>query len=265
MSKLARLYTIPISHYGERARWALDMSDVAYEEHHHLQMFSWVVALGLGGRKFLPVLATGADTINDSAQIMRWAAGHGAALYPTDDALDRELADVYGVATRRVAYDWFFRALDTCLHYNHGRAPRAEVLAIRAGMPLASTFLKRYLNVSEAGVAQAREQIDRMLDRVAAMLADGRRYLTGDRFTAVDLTFAAMTAPAVMPQRYGVPMPELHEFPPDAAARVREARAHPAGAFAMRLYDERPRVRARYVRELVSDTLRARESARIAR
>ena len=68
---MARLYTIPISHYGERARWALDMSSVEYEERHHLQMFSWVAALGLGGRKYLPVLATGSETINDSANIMR--------------------------------------------------------------------------------------------------------------------------------------------------------------------------------------------------
>jgi len=79
-------------------------------------------------------------------------------------------------------------------------------------------------------------------------------------FTAVDLTFAAMCAPALFPQRYGVPLPTLAEVPEDVAARVRKLRAHPAGAYAMRLYDERPPVRARYVRELVSDKLRARGS-----
>jgi len=260
VSDFARLYTIPISHYGERARWALDMSDVDYEERHHLQMFSWVAALGLGGRKYLPVLVTRNETINDSASIMRWAAARGAALYPTDDALDRELADDFGVETRRVAYQWFFRALDTCLEYNDGRAPRAETIAVRAAMPLASAFMKRYLDVCEQAVARGHDAIDRMLDRIAARLADGRRYLCGDRFTAVDLTFAAMCAPAIAPQRYGVPMPMLDELPADAAARVRIVRAHPAGAYAMRLYEGRPRVRARYARALVSERLRARGS-----
>ncbi len=46
-----RLLTIPISHYGERARWALDWAGVDYEETHHLQMFSWFAAFAHGGRR----------------------------------------------------------------------------------------------------------------------------------------------------------------------------------------------------------------------
>jgi len=258
VSGLVRFYTIPISHYGERARWALDMCSVEYEERHHLQMFSWGAALGLGGRKYLPVLVAGDDVRNDSTSIMRFAAEHGAPLYPTDDDLDRELAGEFGVETRRTAYAWFFRALDSCLHYNFGRAPRAEVLAFRAMTPVARAFLARYLDVSPASVARGEQLIDRTFDRVATLLSDGRRYLAGDRFSAVDLTFAAMSAPALLPQRYGVPMPTLDEVPSDVAARARSRRAHPAGAYATRLYHERPSVRARYVRELASDKLRAR-------
>ena len=39
---------------------------------------------------------------------------------------------------------------------------------------------------------------------MAEMLADGRPFLLGDRFTAADLTFAALAAPVVLPPRYGV-------------------------------------------------------------
>src|SRR4051794_29219587 len=102
---LPRLVTIPISHYGERARWALDYAGIAYREAHHLQMFSWGAAYALGGRKTLPVLVTGAGVLNDSADILRWASDRAAVpLYPVEAAdrreverLEAEFAGDYGV------------------------------------------------------------------------------------------------------------------------------------------------------------------------
>ena len=50
--------------------------------------------------------------------------------------------------------------------------------------------------------------IDRVFEDIAARLAGGRRYLVGDRFTAADLTLAALAAPALLPAGYGVRLPE---------------------------------------------------------
>ena len=244
----ATLYTIPISHYGERARWALDRSTVAYREEHHLQMFSWLYAFGLGGTKTLPVLTTDEGTFNESVKIMAFADRHGAQLYPSYGTLERELAGIYGVETRKLAYAWFFGAIDRLVHYNMGRSPEAEQAVLLATMPLAVKFLGRYLDVREETVHRARDTIMKTLDDVAARLSDGRPFLDGDRFSAVDLTFAAMSAPVIAPRNYGVALPEPDEFPEEGGAFVREVRAHPAGAYAMRLYAERPKTRAEYVR-----------------
>ena len=48
----------------------------------------------------------------------------------------------------------------------------------------------------EAGAA-----VQRTFDAVAARLDDGRRYLCGDAFTAADLAFAALAAPVLVPPR----------------------------------------------------------------
>src|SRR5206468_2427347 len=74
-------------------------------------------------------------------------------------------------------------------------------------------------------------------DRVAARLADGRRYLVADRFSAADLTFAALGAPMVLPPAHPFPLPG-EQFPKAARVRCREMRRHPAGAFILRLYAE---------------------------
>ena len=80
--------------------------------------------------------------------------------------------------------------------------------------------------------------VQREFDAVAARLEDGRRYLCGDPFTAADLTFAALAAPAIAPPEYGAPLPAPDEMPAEMAAGVRAFRAHPAGAFACRLFRE---------------------------
>jgi glutathione S-transferase len=74
------------------------------------------------------------------------------------------------------------------------------------------------------------------LDHVARLLEDGRPYLCGERFTAADLTFAALSASLVVPPQYGVPLPQPELMAPATAALVRRAREHPAGQFALELF-----------------------------
>ena len=46
------LITIPISHFCEKARWALDRSGLSYVERPHLQVFHWAAVRRAGGGKF---------------------------------------------------------------------------------------------------------------------------------------------------------------------------------------------------------------------
>jgi glutathione S-transferase len=80
--------------------------------------------------------------------------------------------------------------------------------------------------------------VDKIFGEVEDLLKDGRRYLTGDRFTAADLTFAALASIIVFPDgyaRYAVPLEELPPHINDVVFRYRDK---PAGAYAMRMYAE---------------------------
>ncbi|HBQ15232.1 MAG TPA: hypothetical protein DEF51_30285 [Myxococcales bacterium] len=81
--------------------------------------------------------------------------------------------------------------------------------------------------------------MDAIADEVATRLADGRPYLTGDAFTAADLTFAALFSPVILPgpDRYGATLPPLELFSHEGRATVERYRAHPAGQFAARMFD----------------------------
>ncbi len=74
-----RLITIPISHYCEKARWALGRAEVDYVEEPHLQVFHVVASRRAGGAGTTPVLVTAdAGVLGDSADILAYADARGA-------------------------------------------------------------------------------------------------------------------------------------------------------------------------------------------
>jgi glutathione S-transferase len=240
-----RLYTIPISHYCEKARWALDRSGLPYRESRHLQIFHYA-AVGLaGGGTTVPVLAVGGRrSLCDSTEILRWIDEQApGSLYPRDEPgraeimrLEDRFDEDLGPATRRVAY-FHFLPEKRLLHYNGIGAPLLERAAIRAGFAFAGAFIRLRLRITPEAVARDEVAIRALFDEVARTLA-GRRYLVGDRFTAADLTFASMAAPVLAPAEYGTPLPRLDELPPPLRDLVEELRRHPAGAYALRLFRE---------------------------
>ena len=241
---MLRLVTIPLSHYCERARWALEWCGVEYREEQSLQGFHARAVRRAGGKRTTPVLVGDGWSVADSAGIVVWADANavpGRTLYPTPHReaigdLERSLEGELGVEARRWVYHRMLPHRRLLLKYNAGRAPRHQRAAVALMFPVLRGKLVDYLGVTDEKVEAGLAAVHVHLDRVAAMLADGRRYLVGDRFSAADLTFAALAAPLVMPPEYGAAMPPIDELPAQLAAEVEAFRAHPAGAFVMRLF-----------------------------
>jgi len=245
---MLRLLTIPISHYCEKARWALDRAGVRYREEPHVQGVHSFHARRAGGGATVPVLITEDRVIGESAQILEWADERLAPeqrLLPADAderaaalALCRRFDDELGPKGRRLMYVHVFAAGRDMLSFNNAGVPRWEDRAIRWGWPLATRFVSRALEITP-GVETADEaDVWRELDFVAGQLADGRPYLLGERFGAADLTFAALAAPVIVPPVYGVRLPQPDVMPAPIADIVRRAREHPAGRFALHVIAE---------------------------
>lgn len=74
-----------------------------------------------------------------------------------------------------------------------------------------------------------------------AGLLDGGKHLCGDRFSASDLTFAALSPPVLVPPEYGVSLPQPDALPPQTAELVERVRHHPAGRYALAMFAEHRR------------------------
>jgi glutathione S-transferase len=73
---------------------------------------------------------------------------------------------------------------------------------------------------------------------VDARLNNGRRFLVGERFTAADLTFAALAAPMLFPFECRAAQPALDTVPAEMREEVSRLRDTDAGRFALRMFSQ---------------------------
>jgi glutathione S-transferase len=246
-----RLLTIPISHFCEKARWALERARLPYREERHVQGVNRIVSRRAGGHGTLPVLICEAGVLAESEAILRYADAHvpePRRLFPAGaaevTALCRELDEGLGVDGRRLMYAHMLPRKALMLPYNDAGVPAWEDRVMRWLWPLAARWGARELDVREDTPEQDRPRVKAAFDAIAERLEDGRPYLFGERFTAADLTFAALAASVLVPPEYGTPLPQPGELPEPVARDVRAFREHPAGAFALRLFREQRRAAA---------------------
>jgi glutathione S-transferase len=249
---MLRLVTIPISHYCEKARWALDRAGMAYREERHVQGVHRLAARRAGGGATVPVLVAPSGVIADSSEILAWVDARIAPehrLLPPEPAsrarvlaLCRRFDEVLGPSGRRLIYVHVMARPGAMLTFNNHGVPAWENVAIRRGWPLAARFVRGALGIRAGVEEQDEATVWAELDFVAGLLADGRRYLDGERFGAADLTFAALASSVLLPIVYGVPLPQPPDLAPATADLVGRARAHPAGRFALSVIEEQRRL-----------------------
>ena len=241
----ARLITIPISHFCEKARWALDRAGIDFVEEPHIQAVHVWHARRAGGGRTVPVLVTGDEVLGDSSAILEWVDRRdpGAGLYPQQVAgevrrIEDWLDEGLGPDGRLWMYDSTLPVLRDMRPWALAGVPRWERrFFVGFGWAL-DPVIRRYLGVDPAASRAALQSVEGVFDDVAGMLGDGRPYLCGERFTAADLTFGALSASVLVPPGYGSPLPPLAVMPPTMRREIVRLREHPAGRFAARLYAE---------------------------
>lgn len=217
MTNLPTLWHFRVSHYNEKARWALDWKRLPHRRRAvlpgpHLPVIWWQT-----GQKQVPVLQLGAETIVDSTRIIAALEAHRPEppLYPADHAArTRALAledycdEELGPHLRRM----FF-------HYTL-QDPEAAIAALTVGesevtrriygfaFPLVRAVMRRDLELDASRTEDSRRRIAVVIGRLGDEIgASG--YLVGDRFGVADLTAAALLAPLVRPSAFPYVLPPL--------------------------------------------------------
>jgi glutathione S-transferase len=246
-----RLVTIPISHYCEKARWALERAGVGYVEERHVQGVHQIAARRAGGGSTVPVLVAPEGVLAESEEILLYAderLPEESRLFPADPALRREVDELsrwldagLGPDGRRLMYTLMLPHKRLMLLYNNQGVPAWEARFLIASWPVVKRWAGRHLGIGRDTAREDEANSRRAFEVIAERLSDGRPYLCGDRFTAADVTFAALSAALTVPPEYGVTLPQPEVLPEPIARLIRTFREHPAGSYALRIFREERR------------------------
>lgn len=245
------LYVFAISHYCEKARWALDYLNIDYRLQHlsPISYVKFVRSLGVADTT-LPVLTVGSLTIQGSSQIIDWAETHcksGSksgqksaqeseiqALAADTDAdvsrsreIEQRLDDLAGVHIRRYFYSEALLDQPQQIRRIFSRhLPWHQQLMLRLAWNKICQHMIRGLDLGPEQGRESRQIIDTELDWLDELLADNRRFLVGERFSRADIAAASLLSPLVSPPQH----PTYHnlQLPPGVAADAADWQARPS-------------------------------------
>jgi glutathione S-transferase len=242
----AILITIPLSHYCEKARWALDRVALSYREDPHAPLLHRLATHRNEGGT-VPVLVHGSRRLIDSTAILVHADAvcGGDVLYPREAALGREVAALeeqfdtqLGPHTRRWAYAELLSHPKLLRSVWSRGVPKLEASLLPLITPLARRLVGAAYKITPESAQRSLERVQSVFRQVDQRLSDGRRFLAGQRFTAADLTFAALAAPVLFPVECRAVHPPLDSMSAAMREEVLSLRDTDAGRFALRLFSE---------------------------
>jgi glutathione S-transferase len=219
------LFTFAISHYAEKARWALDHKRAVYEERRLLPGPHVFVTRRLAKETSVPILVDEERTIQGSSAIIdhcdaRFLEDPLTPEAPVERAqardleqwLDREL----GETLRRAFYVDALRHREVVVPLFTQGGPWWGRPFYGLAFGVVARAIRQMYAISAERAAADRAILDAVFERTDGLLAS-RPYLVGNRFSRADLTLAALSGPLFDPPEHPISWPPAELYPPPLA------------------------------------------------
>ncbi len=212
---MLKLYQMPISHFCEKIRWALDYKQLPYKAVNLLPGLHTRTTKRLTGQTSVPIIKDGSQIIHNSSTIITYLDQHYAehSLTPDDPDAQQEAMDweAYadaniGMQMRLICYDILLEHPDVLLPIFTQGGPWYGPPLMKQQYPKVRHVIRKLLQINPTNVAEAKLRMNGALESISAHL-EGRQFLVDNRFSRADLAASALLAPLIMPTQYGVRWP----------------------------------------------------------
>lgn len=238
------LYVFNISHYCEKAHWALDYFGIDHEVRHVMIGAHRRIAKKLGAKRgSVPFFQTEGGVIAGSSAIIDWCEEHNpgkraslSGVNPEEvRAMEKRLDDIVGVHVRRFYYsDALVNEPASVRPIFSNGLPIWQRAAVTLGWSRIVPLMIKGMDLGVEQGKQSRAVIEAELNWLDGLLADGRPYLHGNQWTRADLTAAALLGPLVAPKEH--PMVDTVFFPTTVLKSMQDWAQRPALQFVRQMY-----------------------------
>jgi glutathione S-transferase len=235
------LWHIPLSHYSEKVRWALDYKGIAHRR--QTLGFDYAVRCWRAtGRMTMPVLWLDGRAVGDSTHIIAALEARfpEPPLYPRDAqareralAIEDDLDETLGPALRAaIVTPLFQNDPDIAIRLLTTAWPKAykRIQPLKRIFP---AFYRFRHKIRPGDLEKDRAMVAAAMDRIE-QYREGRRYLVGDSFTVADLTAAALLGALLRPPE--LQYPQHADLPPYLTEYRNGLLRHPASEWALGIY-----------------------------
>jgi glutathione S-transferase len=212
---MATLYQFPISHYCEKARWALDYKNIDYKVVNLLPGLHVYKTRKIASHSFVPILKCGGEVIQGSDKIITFldeaypersltpAGEDGEVSLKWERYVDQEL----GPHVRRCCYQVLLEYPDIVIDFFSHQGPFYGKLLLKLMFPKLKKAIRESMDINEKTAGESKRRIEVAVNKLYDHLRD-HAYLAGSQFSRADLAAASLIAPLRMPEKYGLIWPE---------------------------------------------------------
>lgn len=241
------LMTFPPMINSEACRFVLDHYGVAYKQEAHVFGVHAFLALLKTGSPDTPLLYGKGVSISSPyamAEYFEKTAPPEKRLFP-ENRMARIAMDAdwnrynwgLGIATAVVGYFHLLPLKSLMLEPLTRGVPKWEASYVNN---FYGSFKSQFnlLDLSPKHASDALEETRILFEETDRRIADGRRYLVGDKLTLADIALATACGPVLLPEGNGAPMPPFEQMPEALRTIISELRQSPTAAFVARIYRE---------------------------
>ena len=181
---MLKLYTFNISHFSEKARWALDYEAIPFEEKVLLPGPHQLATRRMARRTHVPILEHDGQYVQGSSAIVDYVATRLGgtkltAIDPTERAkaleLEKTLDQAFGRGVQQILYSALLKDRRTIIDLWSSGGPVWARGFYAIAYPAVASAVKRMYKTSDAeGVAKAKQRFVTTFDELDAVLATQR-------------------------------------------------------------------------------------------
>jgi len=243
-SSTTLLYQFALSHYCEKARWALDYKGIPYRIKNLVPGPHLFQTKRIAPKTSLPILMEEGKAIQDSTEIITYLDQKypQKPLVPPSENLKKEAMELeeyfdeeVGVHLRRLFYFYLLedRKLSTSLLLQGGPVYGRPLYFFL--FPVLKGAMRKAMNIhlesakrSETRLRGALESLNRQVSK--------NKFLVGNQFTRADLSAAALLAPLCRPPQHDFSWPSVESMPRELADFRKEMEGAPSYKWVLEIY-----------------------------